>query len=104
MLQRPYLRQHVGKGYPGDFCIVRGLGAQPVAVRKAKEPAEPQICVGGDGTHSFDDFIDASRRDADFFCKAILADSQRGEKFFLQQLARGYERKRPCSKLVGRPL
>ena len=42
------LRQRLGERRTGDFRVVIGLQAQPPAVRKTEEAAQPQIGVGRD--------------------------------------------------------
>lgn len=74
----------------GDFGIVRGLSAQPIAVGQAEKTAQPQIRIGCHRAFPRNDFTDALRRNADLLGKAIPADSHRLQKLLKQNFPRRY--------------
>jgi hypothetical protein len=66
------------------------LGAEPVAVRKAEKPAQPQVGVGRNGAFASHDVADTLRRHTDLFRQSVLADPHRPQKFFHQEFAGRY--------------
>jgi hypothetical protein len=73
----------------GDFGVVFGLGAEPVAVGEGEETAEAEVGVGRHRAAAGDDFADPLGGDADFLGEAILGEAEGEEEFLAEELAGG---------------
>lgn len=63
------------------------LEAQPKPARGPEVPGQPHSGVGGDAALAEDDLVDPARRDADLPRQPVLAQTERLEELFEQDLA-----------------
>ena len=68
--------QSVRQGFQRCFHVILRLQVQPELRLHVEIPTEPKRGVGGDAPAAVDNFVDASRRDADVFCQPVLTDTQ----------------------------
>ena len=76
----------------GNVEIIVHLETQPETGRISEVPGESERGVGRDAAPPVHDFIDSTRGDAQIIAKLILADSQRLQKFLIEDFARVYWR------------
>ena len=86
--QGEYLaRDLLFQAFLGHGQVVVGLKVEPELRGGAKGARQAQSGIGGDAALALDDGVDAIRRDAQGARQGILADAQRLEELFQQDLA-----------------
>ena len=73
------LRQRGSQNPFRNFCVMRRLGTQPVAVGEAEKAAQSLIGISSDCALACDDIPDALRRHADFFRQPVSRYTHRFE-------------------------
>jgi len=86
---------------PDDFCLesvskailfyfqlVSGLKIQPESLTCTEEPGKPQSSIRGNVSLSVNNFVNATRGNADIFGQPILANAHWAQKLLQEDLAR----------------
>jgi hypothetical protein len=79
--------ESVSKAILFQFQIVSGLKIQPKSLACTKEPGKPQSSTRGYAPLPVNNFVNATRGDADALGQPILADSHWTQKLLQEDLA-----------------
>jgi hypothetical protein len=82
--------------FAGDFQVVAGLKVEPELGGSAESACQAQGSIGGNAALALHDRVDAVGRNAQSASQGILADPQRLEELFQQDLAGVDGRKVSC--------
>lgn len=96
LLPRPGLRERLCEARLRDLGIVVGLQAQPPAIGKPEEAAQPQVGVGGDGALAGDDPANALLGHTDLLRQPVVAHSQGLEELLDENFAGGHRLEFPA--------
>lgn len=86
--ERPYLHEFTFVSSRLHVKVVSGLEVHPKSIRCAECSGQAKRGVGTDTPFTVNDLVDASRRNCYRLGKTVLADAQRNQKLFEENLSR----------------